>query len=169
MRDTTQAFVQDQGSNLYRRSMYTLWKRTNPPPAMATFDAPNRELCVMNRESTNTPLQALVLLNDVQFVEASRRFAQRLLADASISDDASRLAIAFEAFTSRPPSDAELDTLLAALREQRRQFEADPEMARALLEFGEHPRDPSQDPVEHAAYTQTVNLVMNLSETITKP
>ena len=75
VRDTTQAFVQDQGSNLYRRSMYTLWKRTNPPPAMATFDAPNRELCVMNRESTNTPLQALVLLNDVQFVEASRRFA----------------------------------------------------------------------------------------------
>ncbi len=169
VRDTTQAFVQDEGSNLYRRSMYTLWKRTNPPPAMATFDAPNRELCVMNRESTNTPLQALVLLNDVQFMEASRHFAQRLLQDASMSDAPSRLVAAFEAFTSRLPTDEELDTLLAALQDQRRQFEASPEAAQELLAFGERQRDPSLDLVEHAAYTQVVNLVMNLSETITKP
>ena len=131
--DTAQVFVQDHASNLYRRSLYTYWKRTNPPPAMATFDAPNRELCVMGRESTNTPLQALVLLNDVQFVEISRYFAQQLLQDISTTDDSKRLASAFETITSRSPLSDELEVLLDALEEQRAIFQGDPRAAKRFL------------------------------------
>lgn len=167
--DTTQIYVQDQASNLYRRSMYTLWKRTNPPPAMVTFDAPNRELCVMNRESTNTPLQALILLNDVQFVEISRHFAQRLLQKNPTAKDKERLAIAFEMITSRRPSAKELTVLMEALQDQRKIYENDPNAAHALLTFGDYPRNKGLNPTEHAAYCQVVNLIMNLSESITKP
>ena len=167
--DTAQVFVQDHASNLYRRSMYTYWKRTNPPPAMATLDAPNRELCVMDRESTNTPLQALVLLNDVQFVEISRYLVQQLLQDISTTDDSKRLASAFEAITSRSPLSDELEVLLDALEEQRAIFQGDPMAARERLNFGEYPSDRKLEPAEHAAYSQVVSLIMNLSETITKP
>lgn len=167
--DTTQVYVQDHASNLYRRSMYTLWKRTNPPPAMVTFDAPNRELCLMNRESTNTPLQALVLLNDVQFVEISRQFAQRLLQDKPQAEDPDRIASAFETITSRPPSAEELNVLVEALQDQREIFQQDQKASQALLSYGELPRDRKLDQGEHAAYSQVVSLIMNLSESITKP
>ena len=103
---TAQTFVQDHGEKLYRRSLYTYWKRTVPPPNMAAFDAPNRETCVVARPTTTTPLQALVLLNDVQFVEAARAFAERIVSHAG--DDAARLRWAFEECVSRPPTDAEL-------------------------------------------------------------
>lgn len=167
--DTTQIYVQDHASNLYRRSMYTLWKRTNPPPAMVTFDAPNRELCVMKRESTNTPLQALVLLNDVQFVEIGRYFAQRLLQEQPQAEDPVRIASAFETITSRPPSTEELNILVEALSDQREIFRQDQKASQALLSYGEYPRDRKLDPAEHAAYSQVVSLIMNLSESITKP
>ena len=123
----------------------------------------------MGRESTNTPLQALVLLNDVQFVEISRYFAQQLLQDISTTDDSKRLASAFEAITSRSPLSEELEVLLDALEEQRAIFQGDPKAAHALLDFGEYPSDRKLEPAEHAAYSQVVSLIMNLSETITKP
>ena len=109
--------MQDHGEKLYRRSLYTYWKRTVPPPNMVAFDAPNREICTVARPSTTTPLQALVLLNDVQFVEAARAFAERMLKQPG--DDAARLRWAFEECISRPPTDAELAVLTKALTRER--------------------------------------------------
>ena len=103
---TAQTFVQDHGEKLYRRSLYTYWKRTLPPPNMAAFDAPNREVCTVARGNTNTPLQALVMLNDPQFVEAARAFAERMLHRAG--DDAAKLRWAFLEAVSRQPNPAEL-------------------------------------------------------------
>ena len=168
VRDLTQVYVQDHGSNLYRRSLYTLWKRTSPPPSMMAFDAPNRELCIMSRETTNTPLQALTLLNDPQFVEASRVFAERLLNETPDGDGESILRRAFEIVTSRLPSEVELGELVAAWEEQRSYFERHRSEAKAFLRVGESSRDENLDIVEHAALAVIANLVFNLSEAITK-
>jgi Protein of unknown function (DUF1553)/Protein of unknown function (DUF1549)/Planctomycete cytochrome C len=163
---TAQSFHQDHGEKLYRRSLYSYWKRTLPPPNMATFDAPNRETCVVERANTNTPLQALVLLNDVQFVEASRAFAERIL--RRDGDDAARLAWAFTEATARAPKEAELAILLRALARERRQFAADTEAAIRVLSSGESLRDSSIPPIEHAAWSQVAALILNLSETVTR-
>ena len=163
---TAQSFHQDHGAKLYRRSLYTYWKRTLPPPSMATFDAPNRETCTVDRAATNTPLQALVLLNDVQFVEAARAFAERIVRRAA-KDDA-RLAWAFAEATGRAPDARESRVLARALARERGAFADDPAQATALLAAGESPRDASIDPVEHAAWTQVAALVLNLSEAITR-
>ena len=165
---TAQVFHQIEGVNLYRRSLYTYWKRTLPPPSMMAFDAPNRELCVMQRESTNTPLQALVLLNDIQFVEASRAFAERILHELPNASDQERIHFAFEVVTSRPPKSNELRKVLSAYNEQLRAFRGKPEAAIALLNVGDSPRDTLLDPVEHAALTMIANLIFNLSEALTK-
>ena len=166
--DTTQAFVPDQGMNVYRRSMYTLWKRTVPPPSMLAFDAPNREICTMKRASTNTPLQALVLLNDPQFVEAARVLAQNLMVDMPNASRQRRLSVAFESVTSRLPGPEEMDTLLAACREQVQYYERSPAEAEKLLSIGSSVKQPDLDLTEHAALMCTVQLIMNLSEAITK-
>jgi hypothetical protein len=163
---TAQSFIQDHGDRLYRRSLYTYWKRTLPPPSMATFDAPNRETCTVDRAATNTPLQALVLLNDPQFIEASRAFAERIVA-RSPRDDA-RLAWAFAEATGRVPDARERAVLARALARERRAFAADGDAARRLLAIGESPRDASIDAVEHAAWAQVAALVLNLSESITR-
>ena len=163
---TAQSFVQDHGEKLYRRSMYTYWKRTMPPSSMASFDAPNRETCVVDRAITNTPLQALVLLNDVQFVEAARAFAERALAMGG--DDARRLAWAFREATSRMPDAQEEKVLARALARERAIFQADADAAAALLAQGESARNAALDPVEHAAWTQVAALILNLSEVITR-
>jgi len=163
---TAQSFIQDHGEKLYRRSMYTYWKRTMPPPNMATFDAPNRETCVVDRAITNTPLQALVLLNDVQFVEAARAFAERALTMSG--DDAKRLAWAFREATSRMPDAQEEKVLARALARERAVFKADPDAAVALLAQGESPRNVALDAVEHAAWTQVAALILNLSEAVTR-
>ncbi|CAN5250092.1 PSD1 and planctomycete cytochrome C domain-containing protein [soil metagenome] len=162
---TAQAFVQDHGENLYRRSLYTFWKRTVPPPSMATFDAPSRETCTVGRESTNTPLQALVLLNDPQFVEAARNFAARILA----IPEPDRLDFAFRQALSRVPRPHEAEVIRAALGRERAYYEAHPGDAAALLQIGESPTDPGLPAVEHAAWTAVAQLVLNLSETITRP
>ncbi len=162
---TAQTFEQDHGEKLYRRSLYTYWKRTAPPPNMAAFDAPNRETCTVQRPSTNTPLQALVLLNDVQFVEAARAFAQRIIGHDG--DDAARLRWAFEECVSRPPSEAELAVMTAALARERARYAADEAAARKFLDNGESPRDERIPVAEHAAWAQVASLVMNLSETVT--
>ena len=120
---TAQTFLQDHGEKLWRRSLYTYWKRTLPPPSMAIFDAPNREVCTVDRASTNTPLQALVLLNDVQFVEAARAFAQRALQRRG--EDRARLAWMFAEATARTPTTAELAMLERALGRERAMFATD--------------------------------------------
>jgi hypothetical protein len=163
---TAQTFVQDHGEKLYRRSLYTYWKRTSPPPNLAAFDAPNREICVIQRPSTTTPLQALVLLNDVQFVEATRAFAERMLAHAK--DDASRLRWAFEEITSRAPSEEELSVLARALSRERQRYEDDSAAADAYLANGESPRDERIPAAEHAAWSQVAATIFNLSETVTR-
>lgn len=163
---TAQAFVQDHGEKLYRRSLYTYWKRTVPPPNMAAFDAPNRETCVVNRGATNTPLQALVLLNDTQFVEASRAFSERIYAHDST--DESRLRWATMEMLSRPPTDAELGILMAALSRERESYASDRPAAEKLLDVGESARDESIPAAEHAAWMQIATLLLNLSEAITR-
>jgi hypothetical protein len=146
--------------------MYTYWKRTMPPANMASFDAPNREVCVVDRATTNTPLQALVLLNDVQFVEAARAFAERILALSG--SDERRLEWAFREATSRAPDGRELAVLARALARERAAFAADPAAAERLLSQGESPRDPALAPVEHAAWAQVAALILNLSEVVTR-
>jgi hypothetical protein len=160
-------YVQDHGPSLYRRSIYTFWKRTVPPPAMVAFDAPGRETCVVRETRTNTPLQALDVLNDVTFVEAARAFAERILRDGGETAEA-RLTAAFQAATARRPRPEELAILVAGLDDHRARFRRDPPAARALVAIGESPRDPRLDPCELAAYTAMMQLILNLDETITK-
>jgi mono/diheme cytochrome c family protein len=163
---TAQAFVQDHGEKLYRRSLYTFWKRTAPPPNMLVFDAPNRETCLVARPATTTPLQALVLLNDVQFVEASRAFAQRMLHHPGSEPD--RMRWAFEECLSRPPSDKEMHILTSALARERIRYKSDEKLARVYLAAGESSRDENIPLAEHAAWSQIASLLFNLSETVTR-
>jgi uncharacterized protein DUF1553/uncharacterized protein DUF1549/cytochrome c len=163
---TAQTFHQDHGEKLYRRSLYTFWKRTLPPPSLALFDAPNREVCTFERASTNTPLQALVLLNDVQFVEAARAFAERIL--HRTGDDEGRLAWAFAEATARAPRPAEMAVLARALAREREHFAEDTRAAEEFLRQGESPRDASLPVAEHAAWSQVAALLLNLSETVTR-
>ena len=163
---TAQTFEQDHGEKLYRRSLYTYWKRTVPPPNMVTFDAPNRESCIVARPTTTTPLQALVLLNDVQFVEASRAFAERIIARSD--DDADRLRWAFIETVSRVPSDTECAVLVNTLNRERTRYTADPSAAEKYLANGESPRNEKIPGTEHAAWSQIAALLLNLSETVTR-
>jgi hypothetical protein len=163
---TAQTFVQDHGEKLYRRSLYTYWKRTAPPPNMAAFDAPNREVCTVSRPNTTTPLQALVTLNDPQFVEAARVFAERILAHAG--NDVAKLRWAFLEATAREPKREEMKVLEAALQRERRHYKANAADAKKFLRVGEAPRNPKLPPAEHAAWAQIASLLINLSETVTR-
>ena len=165
---TKQVFVQDRGEKLYRRSLYTLVKRTSPHPGMSAFDAPNREMCITERGVTNTPLQALVTLNDPQFAEASRVFAARLLDATPGSDNRERLNLAFEKVTGRPPVAAELNALDSFLTDERARYESDPAAAEALIAVGEAPVNRSHPAVDQAVWTQVSSLLFNLSETLTR-
>lgn len=163
---SAQVYVQDTGDKLYRRSMYTFWKRSAPPPTMQTFDAPEREYCIVRRPTTNTPLQALVLLNETGFVEASRKFAERALAAGASPEE--RLRFAFRVATSRPPAEREEQILLGLLSREQAAFAADPARAEALLKVGESPADPRLDSLELASWTVVCNALLNLDETVTK-
>ncbi|HEU4418438.1 MAG TPA: PSD1 and planctomycete cytochrome C domain-containing protein [Planctomycetota bacterium] len=163
---TAQSFVQDHGEKLWRRSLYTYWKRTMPPPSMVAFDAPNREVCTISRPVTNTPLQALVLLNDTQFVEAARGLAERILRRTARDDD--RLTWAFQEVTSRVPDAKQLALLQRALARERSLFAARPDAAARLLANGEKPPDSSLEPAELAAWAQVAAILLNLSETDTR-
>ncbi|WP_231603330.1 PSD1 and planctomycete cytochrome C domain-containing protein [Neorhodopirellula pilleata] len=164
---TKQVFVQDHGEKLYRRSLYTITKRTSPHPSMSAFDAPNREMCTVQRGITNTPLQALVTLNDTQFAEAARVLAGDLLKYSSPADENERLKTAFERVTSRLPNEDELTILKQLLADERKRYESSPEQAVATISVGEWPVERDLDPVEHAAWTQVAALLLNLSETVT--
>ncbi len=164
---TDATYVQDHGEGLYRRSLYTFWKRTIAPPAMLTFDASPREACTVRKARTNTPLQALTLMNDVAFVEAARVLAQRVLREAGPDADA-RLTLAFRLATARRPKPAELAILRAGLEHHRANYRTDPKAALKLVSAGESPRDPKLDVGELAAYTAVASLILNLDETVTK-
>jgi hypothetical protein len=159
-------YVPDAGEGLYRRSMYTFWKRTCPPPGMATFDAPDREFCLVRRARTNTPLQALVLLNDPTFVEASRKLAERCL--MSSQDINIRIDHAFRIVLGRRPDDVERSTIQEILDEATSEFTADPSSAEAWLAIGASPREMSISPVELAAWSTAMSVLLNLDESISK-
>ena len=161
---TAQTFKQDHGEKLYRRSLYTYWKRTAPPPAMMAFDAPTREVCTVTREQTNTPTQALVLLNDPQFVEASRAFAERILEQPR--DE--RIAFAVEEVTGGAVDKEMRSILERRLEEEQAVFFQYPDRALDYLSVGESPRNTFLDPVEHAAWTVVASMLLNLSESITR-
>ena len=158
--------MQDHGEKLYRRSLYTYWKRTVPPPNMAAFDAPNRETCVVSRPTTNTPLQALVLLNDVQFVEAARNLATRALQHSP--DRGRRLEWMALSVLSRRPSDREQQIFKKLLDREQARYQQDLPAAAQLIGQGESEVDRSLPPAELAAWTQAASLLLNLSETITR-
>jgi hypothetical protein len=164
---TGKSYTQSQGEGLYRRSLYTFWRRTSPPPSMLTFDAVSREVCTARRERTATPLQALVLLNDPQFVEASRVLAERLI-KAEQNAPADRIRTAFRLLTSRLPTDRELRILLQLYEEQREHFAKSPDDALAFLKIGEAPRDESLSPADHAATSVVVEAIFNFDECVTK-
>jgi len=163
---TAQIFVQDHGEKLYRRSLYTYWKRTAPPANMVAFDAPNREVCTVTRGNTTTPLQALVTLNDTQFVEASRALGERLAKRPG--DDAAKLRWAFLEVLSREPSAQELAITIKALARERARYAANPTRAQSVLAVGEAPRDAALPANEHAAWMQVATLLFNLSEAVTR-
>ena len=159
-------YVPDAGEGLYRRSMYTFWKRTCPPPGMATFDAPDREFCLVRRARTNTPLQALVLLNDPTFVEASRKLAERCLTAGS--DVNSRIDLAFRLVLSRQPDQKERETIQQILDEATQAFSEEPAAAEEYLTIGASPRDMALPPVELAAWATAMSVLLNLDEAISK-
>jgi len=163
----TANFTQDQGDALYRRSMYTFWKRTSPPPSMSIFDAPSREACTVRRERTNTPMQALALMNDIQYVEAARLYARRIMTEAGESDR-DKIIWAFRSATSRMPKDNEIEVVEKLLGKYREKYSQQADQAQALLSVGEYPRDESLDIKEQAAWTMIANLILNLDETISK-
>jgi hypothetical protein len=163
----TQNYKRDAGESLYRRSLYIFWKRTAPPPMLTTFDAPSREACVVRRARTNTPLQALLLMNDVQYVEAARSFAQRMLTEGGDSPE-KRLAFAFRLATGRQPNEKEAGILARILASHLADFQADKTAAEKLVTIGETKRNEKLDISELAAYTMLGNLILNLDETVTK-
>jgi hypothetical protein len=162
-----QTFVQDHGDKLYRRSLYVYWKRTVPPPAMSAFDAPSREVCTVNRSRTNTPIQALALMNDVVYVEASRKLAERCVAEGGVKP-AERLTHAFRLATARAPTPEELKILVDDFNYHLATYFSAPEAAAKLLGEGESNKNPSVDQRELAAYTAVASVILNLDETITR-
>ena len=159
-------YIQGKGDDLYRRSLYIYRKRTVPHPVMATFDAPSREICQVKRARTNTPLQALELLNDVVYVEAARNLAAKMIAEGGSTPE-DRIAFAFRRATGREPNQDERRVLTGGLAKYLEAFRADPAAAGALIRQGEKPGPEGVDPAELASYTATAGVILNLDETIT--
>ncbi len=164
----TAKFVADTGpEKVHRRSLYTFWKRTSPPPQMTVADAPSRESCVVRRERTDTPLQALLLMNETQYVESARALAEKAMHEGGDTPEA-RLAYLFRRATLRKPAASELAELTAALNDFRATYARDPAAAKKLIAVGETKPDPKLDPTDLAAYTMAANLVLNLDEVLNK-
>ncbi len=157
----------DLGDGLYRRSMYTFWKRTCPPPGMAAFDAPDRETCVIRRARTNTPLQALVLLNDPTYIEAGRKFAEQILLKAN--ENQARFELAFQMALCRSPKTEEVEVLLKILQTAEKRFSSDPVAANNLTSIGYSKRNEKLNSSTLAAWTTITCMILNLDETISKP
>ncbi len=161
----SQKYEQGHGDDLHRRSLYTFWKRTVPPPAMATFDAVDRSYCTARRQNTSTPLQSLALLNDIQIVEAARLLSQRMLREGGATSD-ERINWVFRVMTSRKPSAKELVVLKKLFAEQHEYFRGDASAVEQLLKMGEAKNDAKLDPVELAAGTVLAQALFNYDETV---
>ncbi len=162
----TRDYKRDTGENLYRRSMYTFWKRSAPPASMEIFNAPNRETCTVRRDRTNTPLQALVTLNDIQLVEAARVLAEKTLKAAET--DEVRIDFIAKRLLARPFRAEELAIVKESLADLRAEFKAKPAEAKKLIAFGESKADAKLDASELAAWTLLVNELLNLDEVLNK-
>ncbi len=160
-------YVEDKGDKLYRRSLYTYWKRTIAPPFMANFDAAGRETCIVRENRTNTPLQALNLMNDVTYIEAARMIAERAMREGGKSS-AERIGFLFRLLTSRFPTEKELRVLSDGFQAQLQRFVSQPEEAQRLLKVGEKKFDSSMNANELAAYATMASLILNLDEVITR-
>ncbi len=169
---TTSAYAkgyqQDTGDALYRRSLYTFWRRAIPPPGLQIFDGPSREVCISRRERTNTPLQALALLNDTIFIEAARGLGTRMIRDGGENNTA-RIRHGFQLVTGRHPSPEELTILLRSLEIHQRTYANNRDLAAELIAVGESEPDHNLTAPELAAYTAIANTLLNLDETITRP
>ncbi|MFO0881049.1 MAG: PSD1 and planctomycete cytochrome C domain-containing protein [Gemmataceae bacterium] len=164
----TARFTPDTGrEKVHRRSLYTFWKRTSAPAAMTTMDAPSRESCTVRRERTNTPLQALLLLNDVQYIEAARALSERGLREGG-KTDAERIGYLFRLVTGRRPHEKELAELTAALGDLRKEFARNPQGAQRLIRIGESKPDASLSAADLAAWTMLSNTLLNLDEVLNK-
>jgi hypothetical protein len=159
-------YIPDEGLKLYRRSLYTFWKRTVPPPSMMTFDATTRDLCTVKRQRTSTPLQALVLMNDPQIIEASRLLAQNVVEKQESPER--RIASIFEQVTSRKPNDSEVESLIQYLEEELHYFSEDPKKAEDYLAIGEFHIPFDIDKSEMAAYAMVASAIFNLDESISR-
>jgi hypothetical protein len=165
-RNTTH-YKQGKGEDLYRRSLYTIWKRSSPPPSMMNFDAPDRYICIVNRQKTATPLQSLVLMNDPQYVEASRLLAERMIKEGGHTPE-ERITFAYKALTSRNPKGEELVLLKQLYEEELSEFQKQPKRASQLLSVGEYKRDLTLDANEVAACTIIASSMMNFDEFVVK-
>ncbi|MFK7925380.1 MAG: DUF1553 domain-containing protein [Bacteroidia bacterium] len=161
------AYKQDSAANLYRRSLYTFWKRTIPPPNMITMDATRRGICEVKRQATSTPLQALVLLNDPTYLEAARLLAGRMIQEGG-EQSADRIAYGFRLLTARTPDTDETQKLQAFLDQQYQRLQAEPEAVESLLNIGESSLDQDIIPAELAAYTLLASSLLNLDEAVSK-
>jgi hypothetical protein len=160
-------YTESRGPDLYRRSLYTFWKRTVPYPTLSIFDVPDREVCVVQRSKTDTPLQALALMNDPVQLEAARKLAERMLLEGG-GTPGQRLDFAFELATARKPRPGELQPLSALLEKRLAAYRQDPATARALIAVGASTPVATLDPVSLAAYANLASLILNLDETITR-
>lgn len=163
----TRSYVRDSGDNLYRRSLYTFVKRMAPPASLELFNAPNRELCTVQRERTNTPLQALVTLNDVQYVEAARQLAQKALQTGG-DTFAGRLEVVSQRLLGRSFRPAEREIIHASFDQLAAHYQAHPEDAATLVAFGESKADSQLDTIALAAWTMLSNELLNLDEVLNK-
>jgi hypothetical protein len=162
-----QGYTPATGKDLYRRSMYTVWKRTVPPPSLTAFDAPDREKCSARRSVTNTPLQALALLNEDTYVEAARALAQRMLTEGGKSPE-ERINFAFRLATARTPEPRERAVLREAARQRLAEYRRRADDTAKLLGVGESKYNSRLNPTELAAWTTVASMILNLDETITK-
>jgi hypothetical protein len=160
-------YVPDTGEGHYRRSLYTFIKRTSPPPAMIAFDATDRTGCIVRRQNTNTPMQALILMNDPQYVEAARILAERLIREGGDTLE-DRIARGFRLATGRTPRPGEVELLADLYREELQGFEAAPARADSLLQVGDTPRDAGLEKTEAAALAVVASLMHNHDEAYTK-
>jgi len=159
-------YEQDKGQQLYRRSVYTFWRRTIPPPTMVNFNSAEREVCVVRKDRTNTPLQALTLMNNVTFVEASRFLAERMMRHSE--DDYAAIEFGFRQLLARPPNATELELIQNAHDAFLDRYHENDQAALLLLSVGESPRDETLNLTRHATLTMTASLMMNLDEAISK-
>ena len=160
-------YTQAEDEGLYRRSLYTIWKRTAPPPSMLIFDAADRDVCTVRRRTTSTPLQALVLLNDPQYLEACRMLAERMIQEGGDHPE-EQLTFGFRALTGRSPKPKEVQLIARMYEEEIARFTAAPQRAKAYLSTGEYPRDEALDVVQLASLATVANAIMNTDEAYTK-